>query len=164
MEVATWYRSCKIVHQSSPKSLTIWCSSIPLTMQNLAALWQIMSEISAVKNFRFQKSRPNFTKFWEHVSIGKTLNHAKFHRCQPNGIREKRYNFFKPFTFWPRGPLGQSLPVYVVTYFMVALCNRADHIYFHPVSVFFFLFFSSPNLSGRRLDVSHTSTHDMVWP
>jgi len=41
--------------------------------------------------------------------------------------------------------------------FMVALCNRADHIYFHPVvccSSSFFLF-SSPNLSGRRLDVCH---------
>ena len=25
--------------------------------------------------------------------------------------------------------------------FMVALCNRADHIYFHPVSFFFFFFF-----------------------
>ena len=43
--------------------------------------------------------------------------------------------------------------------FMVALCNRADHIYFHPVvSLFFLLFYSSPNLSRRRLDVCHTST------
>ena len=41
---------------------------------------------------------------------------------------------------------------------MVALCNRADHIYFHPVVCSFF-FFSSPNFSGRRLDVCHTSTH-----
>jgi len=49
------------------------------------------------------------------------------------------------------------------SYFMVALCNRADHIYFHPVvcssSVFFL---SSPNLSGRRLDVCHTSTHGVA--
>ena len=45
--------------------------------------------------------------------------------------------------------------------FMVALCNRADHIYFHPVSSFFF-FFSSPNLSSRRLDVYHTSAHGVV--
>ena len=48
--------------------------------------------------------------------------------------------------------------------FMVALCNRADHIYFHAVvcSFFFLLssfFLSSPNLSRRRLDVCHTSTH-----
>jgi len=45
--------------------------------------------------------------------------------------------------------------------FMVTLCNRADHIYFHPVicSFFFLSFFSSPNLSHHRLDVCHTSTH-----
>jgi len=82
---------------------------------------------------------------------------------------------------------------------MVALCNRADHIYFHLVvcSSFFLLrqpncgveqrapptlgmatirlcigphssyiyllsFFSSPNLSSRRLDVYHTSTHGVA--
>ena len=39
---------------------------------------------------------------------------------------------------------------------MVALCNRADRYIFAVVSFFFllsFFFFSSPNLSGRRLDV-----------
>ena len=43
--------------------------------------------------------------------------------------------------------------------FMVALCNRVDHIYFHAVSSFFI---SSPNLSRRRLDVCHTSTHGVA--
>ena len=43
--------------------------------------------------------------------------------------------------------------------FMVAVCNRADHIYFHAVSSFFI---SSPNLSGQRLDVYHTSTHGVA--
>jgi len=70
--------------------------------------------------------------------------------------------------------------------FMAALCNRAGHIYFHPVlsSFFFFMaalwnraghyifalwflsssifFYSSPNLSGRRLDVYHISIHDVA--
>ena len=58
---------------------------------------------------------------------------------------------------------GCFLKRYVL--FMVALCNRADHIYFHPVSFFFFfllLFFSSPNLSGRRLDVYHTLAHGVA--
>jgi len=42
---------------------------------------------------------------------------------------------------------------------MAALCNRAGHIYFHPVICsFFFFFLSSPNLSRRRLDVYHTCT------
>jgi len=44
--------------------------------------------------------------------------------------------------------------------FMAALCNRAGHYIFalwFPLS--FYLLFSSPNLSGRRLDVDYTSTH-----
>jgi len=53
------------------------------------------------------------------------------------------------------------------TSFMAALCNRAGHIYFHPVvssssSSSSSFFFSSPNLSDRRLDVYRTST--LVWP
>ena len=46
---------------------------------------------------------------------------------------------------------------------MVALCNRADHYIFALLflsSVFFF--FSSPNLSGRMLDVYHTLTHGVA--
>jgi len=45
---------------------------------------------------------------------------------------------------------------------MAALCNRADHYNFAVwflSSSSFFLLFSSPNLSGLRLDVYHTSTH-----
>ena len=47
---------------------------------------------------------------------------------------------------------------------MVALCNRADHyIFILFLSSFFFLsFFSSPNLSGRRLDVYHTLAHGVA--
>jgi len=67
--------------------------------------------------------------------------------------------------------------------FMAALCNRAVHyifalwlwppyvigepLYFCPVVSFFYLLlllliYSSPNLSGRRLDVYHTSTHGVA--
>jgi len=47
--------------------------------------------------------------------------------------------------------------------FMVALCNRADHYIF----ILFLLsssssFFSSPNLSGQKVDVYHTLPHDVV--
>jgi len=47
---------------------------------------------------------------------------------------------------------------------MVALWNRADHYIF---ALWFLLLllsslFSSPNLSRRRLDVCHTSTHDVA--
>ena len=54
--------------------------------------------------------------------------------------------------------------------FMVALCNRETIYIFILSSCSFFLlllpssssFFSSPNLSGRRLDVYHTSTHGVA--
>ena len=46
--------------------------------------------------------------------------------------------------------------------FMAALCNRAGHIYFHPVVCSFFFFLSSPNLSRHRLYVYHTSTHGVA--
>jgi len=41
--------------------------------------------------------------------------------------------------------------------------HRADHYIFALwfLSIFFF-FYSSPNLSGRRLDVYHTSTHGVA--
>jgi len=52
--------------------------------------------------------------------------------------------------------------IYDAALFMAALCNRARHyiftLWFLLPSIFFF-FFSWPNLSGRRLDVYHTSTH-----
>jgi len=50
---------------------------------------------------------------------------------------------------------------------MAALCNRAGHYIFalwFLSSVFYLsiFFFSSPNLSGRRLDVYHTLTHGVA--
>jgi len=45
---------------------------------------------------------------------------------------------------------------------MVALCNRADHYIFALWFLLSFFFFSSPNLSRRRLDVYHTSTHGVA--
>jgi len=53
-------------------------------------------------------------------------------------------------------------------FFMVALCNRADHYIFILFLLLLLLlllllsFFSSPNLSSRRLDVYHTSAHGVV--
>jgi len=54
---------------------------------------------------------------------------------------------------------GQSLLLLIAS-FMVALCNR-ETIY---IFILWFLssFFSSPNLSGRTLDVYHTSTHGVA--
>ena len=43
-------------------------------------------------------------------------------------------------------------------FFMAALCNRTGHIYFHPVVCSPFFFFSSTNLSGRRLCLPYFHT------
>ena len=51
--------------------------------------------------------------------------------------------------------------ILLTTVIMVALCNRADHYILH-CGYFFLSFFSSPNLSRRRLDVYHTSTHGVA--
>jgi len=50
---------------------------------------------------------------------------------------------------------------------MAALRTRGEHCISTAavtisLSYFFFLLFSSPILSGRKLDVYHTSTHDVV--
>ena len=49
---------------------------------------------------------------------------------------------------------------YIFILFMVALRNRADHYIFMLFLLSFFI--SSPNLSGQRLDVYHTSTHGVA--
>jgi len=46
-------------------------------------------------------------------------------------------------------------------FIMVALWNRADH-YIFVLWFLSFFFFSSPNLSRRRSDVYHTSTHGVA--
>ena len=55
---------------------------------------------------------------------------------------------------------------HILVIIMVALCNRADHYIFMLWFVLLLLllssFFSSPNLSGRRLDVYHTLAHGVA--
>ena len=45
---------------------------------------------------------------------------------------------------------------------MVNLWNRAGHYIFALWFLSSFFFFSSPNVSGRRVDVYHTSTHGVA--
>ena len=54
-----------------------------------------------------------------------------------------------------------------IRFIMAALRSRCGHsLYFCPVLSFFYLssifFYSSHNLSGRKLDVYHTSTHGVA--
>jgi len=64
---------------------------------------------------------------------------------------------------WNRA--GHYIFCHVVSFFfVVTLWNRADHyifvLWFLLLSMY--LLFSSPNLSHRRLDVCHTSTHGVA--
>jgi len=84
---------------------------------------------------------------------------------------------------WTNHRLKSHQPTYLHTFIMVALRNRADHYIFILLFVMVALcnratitflpcdfcllllllpFFSSPNLSGQRLDVYHTFTHGMA--
>ena len=56
----------------------------------------------------------------------------------------------------------QHSTCYARVIIMVDLWNRADHYIFMLWFVLLSFFFSSPNLSRRRLDVCHTSTHGVA--
>ena len=58
--------------------------------------------------------------------------------------------------------LNKFFPIVDTCLVMVALSNRADHYIFALWLLLLSSFFSSPNLSRRRLDVYHTSTHDVA--
>jgi len=68
--------------------------------------------------------------------------------------------------FMLKAPLSLNQP-----FIMAAVCNRAGHyifalwfllLSFLLLSFYRSFFFSSPNLSRRRLDVCHTSTHGVA--
>jgi len=64
---------------------------------------------------------------------------------------------------WPCDELTGSRPPYGGrAIIMVALWNRADHYIFALWFLSSIFFLSSPNLSCCRLDVYHTSTHDVA--
>jgi len=80
---------------------------------------------------------------------------------------------FQPIAVEMLGPIKMSRPlimvalwnretiyIFMLWFVMVALCNRAHHYIF----MLFLLssFFSSPNLSGRRLDVYQTLAHGVA--
>ena len=88
---------------------------------------------------------------------------------------EKYFNLEKILKAPPAGsPIVKTVQLYhaCITIFMAALWNTAGHLWspyvigrphiFSSCSFFPSSFFSSPNLSGRRLDVYHTSTHGVA--
>jgi len=67
--------------------------------------------------------------------------------------------------FWPMLYGNYIVSMHVINFVMATLCNRAGHYIFalsFLLSLFLSFFFSSPNLSGQRLDVYHTCTHGVA--
>ena len=62
--------------------------------------------------------------------------------------------------------LSKYILFLVLFVIMATLFNRAGHyvfaLWFLLLSFFFLLLFSSPNLSGCKVDVYHTSTHGVA--
>jgi len=52
-----------------------------------------------------------FTKFGEHVLIGKTLNAAKFHRTRPNDVHGKLYKCLHPYFSTQRRTQGPKFAI-----------------------------------------------------
>jgi len=72
----------------------------------------------------------------------------------------RAFHTIQPLSFAPL-----FLSFFFFLFFMAALWNSAGYyifaLWFH-LSIFFLSSFSSPNLSRRRLDVCHTSTHSVA--
>ena len=61
---------------------------------------------------------------------------------------------------WSPYVIGKTIYIFMLWFVMVAQWNRPDHYVF--ALWLLLLFFSSPNLSRRRLDVCHTSIHGVA--
>ena len=104
----------------------------------------------------------NITHHQEKMEYGIQLHHVLWLISNLFGFKMKRISLMRSAS-----SLWQACIFYVYYYLvMAALWNRTGH---YIVALWFlssiFYLFSSPNLSGRRLDVYHTSTHGvaLVW-
>ena len=75
---------------------------------------------------------------------------------------DRTVRIWRTYSWKPEAVVSDPFKEVCLMLIMAALCNRAGHLYFHPVVSFFFFFYSSPNLSRRRLDAYHTSTHGVA--
>jgi len=61
-----------------------------------------------------------------------------------------------------RAPVFDFIPLLLYLFFIAALRSRCGHYIFALWFLLSSFFLSSPNLSGRRLDVYHTYTHGVA--
>ena len=81
-------------------------------------------------------------------------------------IAEKQRSFMNHYADW-MGFVTHAITISTEFIVMAALCNKAGHYIFALLFLTFFAFlrlssFASHNLSGRKLDVYHTSTHGVA--
>ena len=100
-----------------------------------------------VSHYRFYLTRPFFSRFRRQRCLGCWQAHWNMSRVELQPVEQQHHK---------RNFIVRSL-------FMAALRNRCGHYIF---ALWFlsivFLFYFSPDLSRRRLDVYHTSTHGVA--
>ena len=85
--------------------------------------------------------------------------------CLAGRVQQRNLLGFLDKSIKPTTSTSQNLPrPPLLPVFLVALCNRADNIYFHSVSFFFFFFFLNPRLISAVGDWMSTILPHMVWP
>ena len=122
-------------------------------------LWQSTDAVN------YATKSPPPPQFSAHVCYAQTAGLIKM-PLDTQGGSNSAYNLTKTthLDVYLIASMAQLPLIFTRSFFMVALCNRADHYIF----ILWFLlssssfFFSSPNLSSRRLDVYHTSTHGVA--
>jgi len=144
-------------------SVDFWLTDLFLTSNKIPfdLMWFDLKEhcLLCGESAQFDSKHPNSNKVShvEALEIHVSILQCCAKRCDSCGMEvQSRLN------------TCNDLILQLRLFIMVALCNRADqNIFILFLSSFFFFFFSfsSPNLSGRRLDVYHTLAHGvaLVW-
>ena len=109
----------------------------------IGSMFSMLWQVRGAKNFEIM-SRIN--EALELSMLVSPEQRAMYNQQRPQSVLAVEFLFLFSVFSW------------ISAVIMVALWNRADHYIF----ILFLSFFSSPNLSGRRLDVYHTSTHGVA--
>jgi len=89
--------------------------------------------------------------------------HLTWRRATYDRFHRWLLNSSAAFIIWNRSVDTRVLLLFLVLLLiMTALWNRAGHYIFAMWFLLLSAFFSLPNLSRRRLDVCHTSTHGVA--
>jgi len=152
-------------HASPPLTNHVRATRLPRTRLRMVSCSKVeMLERWRMWLWHFQANRRWGTRNWETV----LKNPVRFVKWRAGSIACVKV-LLSDFTnsssssLWSSCVADADIIFLSCFFFMAALCNRGA-IIFLPCSFFLSIFFfiSSPNLSGRRLDVYHTLTHGVA--